>query len=241
MPSPVSVARARNMHISRWQLDLCVSCPRCFWLLKRHNIKPPEGYPLALNMAMDTLLKAEFDIYRAKGEPHPILTEHGVPARLFPHLDRLQQWRNTLQGLRWTDPDSGHVLFGAIDDLLEYADGSVAVLDYKSSGARQAVVYPSYQLQLDVYTFLLQQLGYTTAPQAFLAFFLAVKDAGFGGRLPFRGLLVPVTPQPDRVLSLFQQAVELARAASAPMPGSSCDVCRWFGQARPALANGPSD
>src|SRR3989338_1515842 len=102
--------------LSRWQLDLFVECPRCFWLLKRHNIKQPEGYPLALNTAMDGLLKAEFDVYRAKGEPHPILVDHQIHAKLFADTTRLDAWRNTFQGLRWKDPVSGYTLFGAVED-----------------------------------------------------------------------------------------------------------------------------
>lgn len=224
-------AAAKPVVLSRWQLELFVSCPRCFWLLKRHGIKPPEGYPLALNTALDRLLKAEFDAYRSRGEPHPILSEHGVPALLFRDADRLQRWRSNTAGLRWTDPQSGHTLYGAIDDLLEYPDGSVAVLDYKASGATEATVYPSYQLQLDVYTFLLQQLGFTTAPQAFLAFFIAVKTDGFDGRLPFRRVLMPVTPQPERVPALFQQALALIRSSRVPARGAACSPCQWLDKA----------
>ena len=221
----------RAVTLSRWQLELFCKCPRCFWLLKRHNVKQPEGYPLALNTAMDGLLKAEFDLYRAKGQPHPILVEHQITAKLFADTTRLEAWRNNFQGLRWKDADTGHALFGAVDDVLEFPDGSLAVLDYKSSGAREATVYPSYQLQLDVYTFLLQKLGYQTAPQAFLAFFLAVKDDGFNGRLPFRPVLLSVTPQPERVAPLFQHAIRLAQSDQLPQPGAACDCCRWFGEA----------
>ncbi len=225
----------QRITLSRWQLELFVECPRCFWLLKQHGIRQPEGYPLAINTAIDALLKAEFDEYRTKGEPHPILTEHRITAKLFHDPRRLQEWRSSAQGLRWTDPETGHTLHGAVDDLLEFPDGSLAVLDYKSSGAREITIYPSYQLQMDVYTFLLQRLGYRTAPKAFFAFFLVVKDEGFRDRLPFRRTLVPVTPQPGRVLELFRQAVALALSGQMPEPGKKCDICRWFSEADPIL------
>lgn len=231
----VAANATRVLTLSRWQLELFSKCPRCFWLLKRHNVKQPEGFPLALNTAMDGLLKEEFDAYRAKGQPHPILVEYHINAKLFSDIKRLEAWRNNFQGLRWTDPATGHTLFGAIDDILEFPDGSLAILDYKSSGAREATVYPSYQLQLDVYTFLLKQLGYKTAPQAFLAFFLAVKDAGFNGRLPFRRALLTVTTQPDRVPTLFEQAIQLAQSNRLPESGAECGFCRWFGQTSPVL------
>lgn len=226
---------ARRLTLSRWQLDVFVKCPRCFWLLKRHNVQQPKGYPLALNTAIDILLKAEFDAYRAKGRPHPLLAEHRLEAKLFEDVEKLQVWRNNFQGLRWSEPESGHILYGAVDDILEFPDGALAVVDYKSSGAKEVAVYPSYQLQMDVYTFLLQRLGYRTAPKAFFAFFIAVKDDGFNGRLPFRGQLVAVDPEPERVLPLFHDAVRLAQADTAPNPGAECDQCRWFDQAAAIL------
>ena len=221
--------------ISRFQLDMLVKCPRCFRLVKRHGVKLPSTLPMALNTAMDTLLKAEFDAYRADGMLPPILAQRRINAKLFPDTEKLQEWRNNFRGLRWTDPATGYTLFGAIDDLLEYPDGSLAVVDYKSSGAREALVYPSYQLQMDVYTFLLQQMGYAIAPTAFLAVFLAVKDDGFDGSLPFRHTLLEVTPAPARVAALFRRAVAVAQADAMPPAGDACDLCRWFDEATPLL------
>lgn len=228
---PTRTASDSKPAISRFQLDMLVKCPRCFWLVKRHGVKLPAQLPMALHIAMDTLLKAEFDAHRAAGTLPPVFAQRRIDAALFADVEKLQEWRNNFRGLRWTDPKTGYTLFGAIDDLLEYPDGSVAVVDYKASGAREAVVYPSYQLQLDIYTFLLQQMGYRTAPTAFLAVFLAVKDAGFEGALPFRHTLLEITPDPTRVPALFQHAIAVSQADTMPPAGETCDLCRWFDQA----------
>ena len=230
-------AKTEKNHVtlSRSQLDLFVKCPRCFWLRNRHGVKLPTTFPLALNNAMDQLLKAEFDEYRAAGTPPPILTEHGVGAKLFGDTEKLAEWRMNLRGMRWRDPKSGHTLFGAVDDVLEFPDESLAILDFKASGAKEATIYPEYQLQMDVYTFLLQRLGYRTAPKAYFAFFMAVKDDGFKGRLPFRGQLLDVTPEPDRVHDLFKRAVALAQSDDEPEHGAECDLCRWHAEASPFL------
>lgn len=226
--------------LSRWQLELSLKCPRCFWLLKRHGIKPPEGYPLALNNAMDRLLKQEFDRYRAEGKTHPLLEANGLRARLFPDALKLKVWRNNREGLRWKDGQSGAVLFGAVDDVLEFPDGKLAVLDYKSSGAAEATVYDSYAFQLDVYTFLLQRLGFETAPHGYIAFFMAVRDDGFNGRLPFTGVLKEVKVRPERVEGVFREALVLAGRDQAPGPGEECDNCRWFDEAGAVLQGGLS-
>lgn len=229
--------------LSRRQLDLYLKCARCFWLEKRHGVKLPDTYPLALNQAMDTLLKEEFDAYRSRGERHPVCGDHvvaredgsleevsrgPVKARLFGELDRLQEWRNNRKGIRWTDPLTEVTLYGAIDDLLEFEDGSLAVLDYKSSGASAIKVYPSYRFQLDVYTYLLEQQGYKTAGLGYLAYFVAVKSRGFGGHLPFQGTMVGVPTDSSRVVEVFREAVALSHSDSVPPSGEECDLCRWF-------------
>ena len=184
------------MTLSRWQLNIFSECPRCFWLVNRFSIKQPKTLPFALNSAIDGLLKTEFDAHRASGTLPPVLSVLEGSARLFTDTEKLQAWRNNFRGVRWTDPASGHTLFGAVDDILEFKDGSLAVVDYKSTGSASPTIYASYQLQMDVYTYILQQLGFSMAPKSYFAFYLVVKDDGFNGRLPFREQLVEVTPAP---------------------------------------------
>ena len=217
--------------LSRWQLSLFTECPRCFWLVNRCGIKLPKSLPFALNSAIDGLLKTEFDTHRAAGTLPAILSALQGRAALFTDAETLQTWRNNFRGLRWTDPTTGHTLFGAVDDVLAFQDGSLAIVDYKSTGSAAPTIYASYQLQMDVYTFLLRCLGYRTAPTSYFAFFLVVKDDGFHGRLPFREALVEVTPDPGRVPALFAQAVTLAQADRLPAPGATCDLCRWYKEA----------
>jgi len=219
------------MKLSRRKIEDFSKCPRCFWLEVKHGIKPPKTLPLALNLAMDNLLKVHFDEHRQAGKLPPVLQGLGDGVRLFSDTALLKTWRSNRIGVNWTDPESGHILFGAIDDLVEFTDGSVAVVDFKASGANEAKVYDTYQLQLDTYTFLLQKLGYRTKPEAYLAYFLAVKDNGFDGQLPFKAELVRTPVQPDRVYGLFLEAVKMASSDQAPETGEECDRCRWLGEA----------
>src|ERR1044071_4255836 len=78
--------------LSRSKIELFTQCARCFWLDARLKIKRPSGPPFQINKAIDELLKKEFDSYRLKGEPHPIMVEFGVPAIPFAH-DNLNTWR----------------------------------------------------------------------------------------------------------------------------------------------------
>ena len=73
-------------------------------------------------------------------------------AKLFSDQAQLQKWRNNFEGLKYHDEGLDATLFGAIDDMLEFPDGSLAVIDYKSSGAKEITVYDDYKMQMDVYT-----------------------------------------------------------------------------------------
>ena len=44
------------------------------------GIGQPPGYPFSLNSAVDTLLKKEFDMHRAKGTAHPLMDAYGLDA-----------------------------------------------------------------------------------------------------------------------------------------------------------------
>ena len=236
MAAKLSQEGKRVVTLSRTQLNTFSECPRCFWLVNHFGIRQTKSLPFALNNAIDGLLKTEFDVHRTAGTLPAILSPLKGKAKLFADAEKLQTWRNNFRGVRWTDPASGHTLFGAVDDVLEFKDGSLAVVDYKATGSAAPVIYASYQLQMDVYTFLLQQLGFSTAPKSYFAFYLVVKDDGFNGKLPFREQLVEVTPAPERVPALFAQATALALAESQPAKGAECDLCRWYGEAAKASA-----
>ena len=202
-------------------------CPRCFWLLKRHGVEQPDSFPFTLNNAMDFLVKRWFDQYRSRGELPPPLQAHGLKGRLFPDQAKLDEWRNNRKGIRWTDGLTGVTLYGAVDDIFEFPDGSLAVIDYKASGSAEGKVYPSYLFQLETYTYLLQRLGFKTASTGYLSYFLAVKDQEFSGQLPFRAVVREAELNPSGVVDCFRAAVSLAGSDSMPKPGQECDLCRF--------------
>ncbi len=86
--------RSRNIYgpndtkpfkLSRSKIELFIECSRCFYIDRRLGVKRPPGFPFNLNIAVDTLLKKEFDHYRENGQQHPLLEKYGVDARPVPH------------------------------------------------------------------------------------------------------------------------------------------------------------
>jgi len=218
----------RPIKLSPNSLNLYYECPLCFWLDKKQGVKRPQPYPYALNAAVDLLLKEEFDKYRKKGELHPLLVANNIPAKLFPNQKLLNEWRNNFQGIRYYDAELDATLFGAVDDILEFSEGKLAPLDYKSTGSKVITVYDRFQLQMDIYTFLLEKNGYKTMRKGCLAFYVVDKENGFDDRLPFRKEIQMIDTDPSYVQGLFEEAVNLLRKEAPSSHSADCQYGRWI-------------
>lgn len=221
----------KPIQLSPNSLNLFFECRLCFWLEKRQGVRRPQPFPYALNAAVDGLLKEEFDSYRAKGEPHPLLVEHGIRAKLFPNQTLLNEWRSNFKGIRYYDKQLDATLFGAVDDVLQFEDGKLAPLDYKSTGSQIPKVYDRFQMQMDVYTYLLESQGYETPRKGYLAFYVVDKQNGFADRLPFRKEIHVIDTDPAEVPQFFSDAVAVLRKETPPLHSEECEYGRWLKQA----------
>ena len=221
----------KPLRISRSGLRLFLECPRCFWLDLHHKIKRPPGYPYTLSAAVDYLVKQEFDKYRSTDNLPPIFATSGIDAKLFSG-NELPEWRNNFKGIAYYDKALDATLYGAVDDVLQFNDGSLAVVDYKSSGSKEINIYDDYQKQMDTYTHILNKLGYTTQPNAYFVFYVVQKDGGgFQNVLPFREELRAVPVNPDWVGEAFEAAVKLSRQDVPPPPSENCNHCNYVSSA----------
>lgn len=218
----------KPIQLSPNSLNLYFECPLCFWLEKRIGIKRPQPYPYALNTAVDLLLKEEFDKYRKKKELHPLLVAYNIPAKLFPNQKLLNEWRNNRKGIRYYDASLDATLFGAVDDILEFSDGRLAPMDYKSTGSKVPNVYDRFQLQMDVYTFLLEKNGYKTIRKGCLAFYVVDKENGFLDRLPFKKEIIMIDTDPTYIPEVFGEAVALLRKSAPPSHSLDCQYGKWL-------------
>lgn len=221
----------KTIQLSPNSLNLFLECPHCFWLDKNQGIKRPPLYPYALNYAVDSLLKEEFDAYRSKKIPHPLFKDNNIKANLFSNQKLLNQWRNNLSGIRYFDEDLKATLLGAVDDILEFDDGNLAPLDYKSTGNAVENIYDRFQLQLDTYTFLLEKNGYKTMRKGYLAFYIVDKTKGFIDRLPFRKEIIEIETNPLDIYGIFKDAVTVLRKDSPPEHSSDCQFKKWSDKA----------
>lgn len=133
--------------------------------------------PLLLNTAMDSILKARYDKYRANGAFPPEtneLAKEGI--KPFDDLDQLNVWREKLSALRIVNEDVGYMLQGKIDDVLVESDGRLIPSDYKSSGNAPAEDKQKYYRdQLAAYGFMFKHHGHDVSDRAYLLHYF-VKD-----------------------------------------------------------------
>jgi hypothetical protein len=220
-----------TLRLSRSSLELFQQCSRCFWLDQHHKIGRPRGFPYTLSSAVDFLVKQEFDKYRREGTLPPILMRHNIRAKLF-NGPELPVWRENFKGIQYVDEDLNAMLCGAVDDILEFPDASLAVVDYKSSGSREIKIYDDYKRQMDVYNWLLQRKGYQTQAEAYFVVYQVDKTGGgFQNALPFREELRVIKTNPEWVGDVFEQAVIVARRETPPDLETPCEHCIYVQKA----------
>ncbi len=228
----------QRRQLSRSKIDLFIECPRCLYLDVARGIARPSGPPFTLNNAVDALMKAEFDRYRAAGEPHPIFATVGLDAVPFRHPD-LDRWRHNFTGLRWKDEETGWTLFGAVDDLWQAPSGELIVADYKATARAETPgerhLYPSYRRQMDVYQFLVRRQGFAVSNQGWFVYVNGnSRSAEWGEKLSFTTTLVPYEGDDAWVLEVFRRAVATIGRTEVPAAGEDCEYCAYVaGAANP--------
>lgn len=175
-----------------------MQCPRCFWLDVRLKITRPNGPPFNINKAIDELFKKEFDSYRSKGQPHPIMIEYSVAAIPFVH-EKLDDWRENFVGVQAPHKVTNLLVFGAVDDLWVSPEGEVIVVDYKATSKDRDVSIDSdwqisYKRQLEIYQWLLRQNGLPVSSTGYFVYTNGRVDGdGFFNKLEFKTKLIPYT------------------------------------------------
>lgn len=180
----------------------------------------------SLPSGMDRVLKEHFDSHRKQGiRPAEISDE--IKGDLFQDLEKLDVWRNNFKGLRYTDPKSGMVLMGALDDLFVTSDGKYVPLDFKTRGfPLKENTHEHYQNQMDIYSFLLEQNGMESAGFAILIFYHP-KSVDKECNVDFQPDLVKVKTNPGSGKKLFLRATDCLLSGKEPEAGEDCPFCNW--------------
>lgn len=224
--------------ISRSKIELFMGCKRCFYLDRKLGVARPPGFPFSLNSCVDTLLKKEFDGYRAKAERHPIMPKGSVP------LDRpeMNVWRENFKGVQYHHPDLNFLVTGAVDDLWLDSKGQVNVVDYKSTSKVTKIEaldqdwHDGYKRQMEIYQWLLRRLGLDVSNSGYFVY--ANGNSGldaFNAEIKFDVTLIEHVGNDSWVEGILFDIKNVLDTDKIPDAHMDCDYCNYVSTCRDLL------
>jgi len=224
----------KKWRLSRSKLDFFLECPRCFYVDNKLGTKRP-GFPsFNLNIAVDELFKKEFDVYREKQEPHPIMEKNQINAVPFKHA-KMDTWRENFEGIEYHDTETGMTISGAVDDIWVTPEGKLIIVDYKSTSKEGSITQLSdsawdqqYKRQLGVYKWLLEKNGFKVEDTGYLVYANASKsEPSFDDKLVFETTLVPVEAESEWIEETLDKIKECLEKDYLPEIGAKCEFCPY--------------
>ena len=228
--------------LSRSKLELFMRCKRCFYIDRRLGVGHPDGYPFSLNIAVDELLKKEFDIYRLEQKPHPICLENNINAIPFNHED-LESWRKSLhEGVQYHFPNTNLLIHGGLDDVWIHQDtNELIVVDYKATSKNDEITLDadwqiSYKRQAEIYQWLLRKNGFKVSNTAYFVYCNGKKDLPrFDKKLHFDIALLPYEGNDSWIEDRIMEAYRCLQSNCIPIAEANCDYCQYWEGVRISL------
>ncbi len=193
----------------------------------------PPGYPFNLNNAVDTLLKKEFDIHRAKETTHPLMKAYGIDAVPFQD-ERLEEWRDSrTRGIQYLHQPTNMLIRGGIDDVWINPEGELHIVDYKATSKNGEVNLDAewqdgYKRQMEVYQWLFRKNGFKVSNTGYFVYCNADTDKkAFDGKLEFDIKVIPYEGDDSWVEDAILQAHKCLMRDEMPAPGDDCDYCLY--------------
>jgi CRISPR/Cas system-associated exonuclease Cas4 (RecB family) len=221
------------MRLSRSKIELFVRCPRCFYFDVVLKIKQPGSMPFTLNSEVDRLLKKEFDVHRAKQQPHPLMTAYGIEAVPFEN-ENMDKWRNNFKGVSYLHPETEIEFFGAVDDIWVDKNGRLIVVDYKSTAKEGEVEltdspwHDSYRRQMEIYQWLLANNGFEVSETGCFVYVNGRTDKeAFDARLEFRVKIITYLGNRDWIEGVVTKLAKVLADDRLPPPNKDCEFCRY--------------
>ncbi len=221
-----------NFKLSRSKLDLFLDCPRCFYLDNRLGVARPPGFPFALNSAVDFLLKKEFDIHRANGEPHPMMEHYKIDAIPFQH-QKMDEWRENFKGIQCLHKKTDLTISGAIDDIWINPEKELIIVDYKSTAKDGEINLDAdwqigYKRQMEIYQWLFKQNDFKVSNTGYFVYANGKKDKeAFDKKLEFDIHVIPYQGNSDWVDKSITAAHQCLTEEEIPPASEDCDYCRY--------------
>jgi len=233
--------RSRNIYnpngsdpfkLSRSKIELFTECPRCFYLDRRLGVGRPPGFPFTLNSAVDTLLKKEFDIHRARGSKHPLMEAYGVDAVPFQH-EMMNEWRENFKGIQYFHRPTNFVITGAVDDIWINPKKELIVVDYKATSTTSEITLDAeyrggYKRQMEIYQWLLRKSDFKVSDTGYFVYANGDKDKeAFDAKLEFKVQIISYTGDDKWIEGVLLEIKKCLDGETIPHSGDKCEYCPY--------------
>jgi len=203
------------------------ACHRCFWIQSHLGWRLPWSFFPGVFSSLDSYTKRVTGVHAQIRQSLPKwLKLDGEPAAVPHH----SQFRLIVKS-------SGLLLTGACDELIRRPDGSLVILDYKTSRftSHQDELLPTYTAQLNAYSLIAEGLGMGPVSGLYLVYYepltgiqdesllRLVDDDGF--KMSFGAHVVPVPCQLTSLMALMKQARRIFDLTTPPPPQNGCKDC----------------
>jgi hypothetical protein len=213
--------------LSKSSLEGFKSCPRCFWLEKNAKLKKPEGIKASIMDGIDDAMKrvAEHAVLNCAPAHYLREVQGAKPFRNRALLNTFMSWRTFQARIKAGKHEA--LIWGQLDDLIEWQDGRVSPWDFKSNGKERD--WEDYTeryntLQADMYEILLKAQGLTTTGEAYFTYSWPVVSAK--GVMEFDFKTVKTKPDANRAIKVISEALD---CLGGPEPESNpeCEYCSF--------------
>lgn len=248
-------AQAKKLTLSRTSIELFIECKTCFYNRYRLEIYRPTNPDLLLYETLDKNIKLEFDEYRQKGQPHPLMLRHKINAVPLQHSD-LNKWQDPKWikngkatwsgGIYFIDPITKILVYGGIDDLLVTDSGKWILVDYKSTSKDNInhfdIMIDKAKRQIDIYYWLFKKNKYPLDCSSYLVYLnanlnekilTALSDGSGNFILNFESKILYYTPDCSWVEKTLIKIQNCLKQNEAPMPLTDdmgkiiCKYCKY--------------
>ncbi len=223
--------------LSRSKIDLFMQCPRCFYIDNKLGVARPKLPSFNLNIAVDGLLKKEFDIHRAAKTAHPLMKTYGVDAVPFVHKN-MGTWRENFEGIEFLHEATRFRISGAVDDIWVNPKGGLIIVDYKATSKDGKLDelddtqwHDQYRRQMEIYQWLYRHNGFEVSDTGYFVYVNGKKDKdAFDGKLEFDVTLIPYKGDDSWVEGILFKIKECLEDDRVPQYSSpdKCDYCKYL-------------
>ena len=206
-------------------------------LHKKKAIRRPSLPGWSLNMALDVLLKQEFDSYRQQQKPHEkyqlnLTSKYGEPINCVPYQHKdIDIWRNPWKGIQYIHPEFNFRLKGAVDDIwYDKNNKELIIVDYKATSTKELAFdkpwHDSYRRQLEFYQYLFRKNDFKVCDTSFILYANAIKQLdGFNETLNFEVTVFDHEGQTEWIESILNDIKNALDQNEIPPRSESCGYC----------------